>query len=93
MTVSVSGGKVNANQEGTSYTATASVSDKNYVIKAGSETTSFTIKPKTITEEMVALSGGILKGDSYEYAFTKGKYHACCYRCGQWEDSGEGYGL
>lgn len=70
--VTVSGGEVNANREGTSYTATASVSDKNYVIKEGSETTNFTIKPKTITEEMVSLSGGTLQGDSYEYAFTKG---------------------
>lgn len=70
--VSVSGGQINANREGTSYTATASVSDKNYVIKEGNETTSFTIKPKTITEKMVSLSGGTLQGDSYEYAFTKG---------------------
>lgn len=72
VTVTVSGGQVDANREGTTYTATASVSDKNYVIKEGSETTGFTIKPKTITEEMVSLSGGTLKGDSYEYEFTKG---------------------
>lgn len=72
VTVTVSGGQVDANREGTTYTTTASVSDKNYVIKEGSETTSFTIKPKTITEEMVSLSGGTLKDDSYEYEFTKG---------------------
>lgn len=69
--VSISGGQVNANTQEETYTATASVSDKNYVIKEGSETISFTIKPKTITEEMVSLSGGTLKGDSYEYKFTK----------------------
>lgn len=70
--VSISGGQVNANTQEETYTATASVSDKNYVIKEGSETISFTIKPKTITEEMVSLSGGTLKDDSYEYEFTKG---------------------
>lgn len=72
VTVSVSGGQVNANREGTSYTATASVSDKNYVIKEGHETTSFTIQPKTLTGEMVSLSGGTLEDESYEYAFTGG---------------------
>lgn len=69
--VSVSGGEVNANTQGSAYTATASVSDKNYVIQEGGETTNFTVKPKTITEEMVSLSGGIPQGESYEYAFTK----------------------
>lgn len=72
VTVSVSGGQVNANREGTSYTATASVSDKNYVIKEGHETTSFTIQPKTLTGEMVSLSDGTLEDESYEYAFTGG---------------------
>lgn len=69
--VTVSGGEVNANTQGQTYTATASVSDKNYVIQEGGETTSFTVKPKTIMEEMVSLSGGIPQGESYEYAFTK----------------------
>lgn len=69
--ITVSGGEVNANTQGQTYTATASVSDKNYVIQEGGETTSFTVKPKTITEEMVSLSGGIPQGESYEYAFTK----------------------
>lgn len=66
--VSVSGGQVDAGK----YTATASISDKNYVIKDG-ETVSFKIEPKTLTDDMVSLSGGTLKGESYEYAFTNNR--------------------
>lgn len=72
VTVTVLGGQVDANQGETSYIAKASVSDKNYVIKEGSETIRFTIAPKMITEEMVSLSGGVLEDESYKYAFTGG---------------------
>lgn len=68
--VSVSGEAINANQEGETYTATAVISDKNYVIREGNETICFIIKPKALTEKMISLSGGVLKDESYEYAFT-----------------------
>ncbi|MFR5072939.1 MAG: hypothetical protein ACLTDS_12765, partial [Bianqueaceae bacterium] len=64
VTVSVSGEETDANKSGETYTARASIADKNYVIKSG-ETTEFEIIYLSVAEGAYTLSG--IEGDNGWY--------------------------